>query len=139
MRNFRKEILFDVPTKQDIIEITPEVAEALEASGIKEGILLCNAMHVTSSVFVSNNEYGVNEDYTEWLNKLAPHSPVDLYNHNSTGAENADAFLKSKIMGREVTIAVSDGKLDLGKSEHVFYGEFDGQRRKRVLIKIIGE
>jgi len=139
MKSVRKEIWFDVPARQDIIEITQEIKEAVEVAGIREGFVLCNAMHVTSSIFVSNNEYGVNVDFMDWLNKLAPHDPVDFYNHNATGAENADAFLKSKIMGRGVTVAISDGALDLGVSEQIFYGEFDGLRRKRVLIKIIGE
>ena len=125
--------------KRAFVNITPQICKALADSGIREGILLCNAMHITASVFINDNEQGLYQDYDAWLEKLAPHEPVTQYLHNLAGEDNADAHLKRQIMGREVVIAVTGGQLDFGPWEQVFYGEFDGARRKRVLIKIIGE
>ena len=121
------------------VNITNQVRKALQDSGIREGLLLCNAMHITASVFINDNESGLHEDYEKWLEQLAPHEPLSAYRHNLSGEDNADAHLKRQIMGREVVVAVTDGKLDFGPWEQIFYGEFDGGRRKRVLIKIIGE
>ena len=139
MKSFRTELTFITARRREFINITPQIAKALEQSGIREGILLCNAMHITSSVFINDNESGLHEDMDVWLEKLAPHEPLSQYLHNRTGEDNADGHLKRQIMGREVVIAVTDGKLDFGPWEQVFYGEFDGRRKKRVLIKIIGE
>ncbi len=139
MKSYRKELVFNTRSKVEFINITPELTRALEESGIREGLLLCNAMHITASVFINDNEQGLHQDYTAWLEKLAPHEPVSAYLHNRTGEDNADGHLKRQIMGRETVIAVTNGKLDFGPWEQVFYGEFDGCRRKRVLIKIIGE
>ncbi len=139
MKSYRKELVFNTRNKVEFINITPELTRALEESGIREGLLLCNAMHITASVFINDNEQGLHQDYTAWLEKLAPHEPVSAYLHNRTGEDNADGHLKRQIMGRETVIAVTNGKLDFGPWEQVFYGEFDGCRRKRVLIKIIGE
>ena len=139
MKSYRKELVFNTRNKVEFINITPELTRALEESGIREGLLLCNAMHITASVFINDNEQGLHQDYTAWLEKLAPHEPVSAYLHNRTGEDNADGHLKRQIMGRETVIAVTNGKLDFGPWEQVFYGEFGGCRRKRVLIKIIGE
>lgn len=139
MKSFRKELVFNLPSRRGFVNITPEVQAALDASGIKEGFLLCNAMHITASVFINDDEAGLHADYERWLEQLAPHEPVSAYRHNLSGEDNGDAHLKRQVMGREVVIAVTKGKLDFGPWEQVFYGEFDGGRRKRVLIKIIGE
>jgi secondary thiamine-phosphate synthase enzyme len=139
MRSFRKEIWVNVPTRRAFINITPQVETALQESGIQEGLLLVNAMHITASVFINDDESGLQRDYDVWLEQLAPHEPLSRYRHNLTGEENADAHLKRQVMGREVVVAVTDGRLDFGPWEQIFYGEFDGQRRKRILVKIIGE
>jgi secondary thiamine-phosphate synthase enzyme len=139
MKSYRKEFWFNVPTRRAFINITPQVEECLRESGIKEGLILCNAMHITASVFINDDESGLHLDYEAWLEKLAPHAPVSQYHHNKTGEDNGDAHLKRQIMGREVVVAVTDGKMDFGPWEQIFYGEFDGRRRKRVLVKIIGE
>ena len=139
MKSYRKELCFNLPYRRGFLNITHEVEAALKESGIREGLVLCNAMHITASVFINDNEQGLHQDYTAWLEKLAPHEPVSAYLHNRTGEDNADGHLKRQIMGRETVIAVTNGKLDFGPWEQVFYGEFDGCRRKRVLIKIIGE
>jgi secondary thiamine-phosphate synthase enzyme len=138
MKSFRKELWFELPKRRQMVNITPQVEKCLKESGIKEGLLLCNAMHITSSVFINDDESGLHNDFERWLEKLAPEKPYNQYNHN-TYEDNADAHLKRTIMGREVVVAVSDGKLDFGPWEQIFYGEFDGKRRKRVLVKIIGE
>jgi secondary thiamine-phosphate synthase enzyme len=138
MKNYRKELWFDIATRRAFVNITPEVETCLKASGVKEGLLLCNAMHISASVFINDNEAGLHQDFEKWLEKLAPEKPHSQYAHN-TGEDNADAHLKRTIMGREVIVAVTDGKLDFGPWEQIFYGEFDGKRRKRVLVKIIGE
>jgi secondary thiamine-phosphate synthase enzyme len=139
MRSYRKELWFNIPARRAFINITPQVEECLRESGIRNGLLLCNAMHITASVFINDDESGLHLDYENWLEKLAPHEPVSQYHHNATGEDNGDAHLKRQIMGREVVVAVTDGKLDFGTWEQIFYGEFDGRRRKRVLVKIIGE
>lgn len=139
MKTYRKELWFNTKNRIEFINITGEVEKAIEESGIKEGIVLVNAMHITASVFINDDESGLHNDYKVWLEKLAPHAPINQYMHNRTGEDNADAHMKRQIMGREVVIAITDGKLDFGPWEQIFYGEFDGQRRKRVLIKIIGE
>jgi secondary thiamine-phosphate synthase enzyme len=138
VKSYRKELWFEVPTRRAFINITPKVEECLRESGIREGLLLCNAMHITASVFINDDESGLHHDYDVWLEKLAPHEPVSHYRHN-VGEDNADAHMKRQIMGREVVVAVTGGKLDFGTWERIFYGEFDGRRRKRVLVKIIGE
>lgn len=139
MKSYRKELWFNIPSRRGFVNITPQVEEALRESGIKEGLLLCNAMHITASVFINDDESGLHHDYEKWLERLAPHEPVNNYRHNDTGEDNADAHMKRQVMGREVVVAVTNGQLDLGTWEQIFYGEFDGRRRKRVLIKIIGE
>lgn len=139
MKSYRKELWFNVPTRRAFINITPQVEEALRESGITEGILLCNAMHITASVFINDDEPGLHQDYDAWLERLAPHEPVSQYMHNRTGEDNGDAHLKRQVMGREVVVAVTKGRLDFGPWEQIFYGEFDGRRKKRVLVKIIGE
>jgi secondary thiamine-phosphate synthase enzyme len=139
MKSYRKELWFNVPSRRGFVNITPEVEVALQDSGIREGFVLVNAMHITASVFINDDERGLHQDYEKWLETLAPHEPVDQYRHNDTGEDNADAHMKRQIMGREVVVAVTGGKLDFGPWEQIFYGEFDGRRRKRVLIKIIGE
>lgn len=139
MRSYRKELLFNAPTRRAYFNITPELQKCLSESGIKEGFLLCNAMHITASVFINDDESGLHHDFEKWLEGLAPEKPYSQYKHNNTGEDNADAHLKRSIMGREVVIAVTDGELDFGPWEQVFYGEFDGKRNKRVLVKIIGE
>lgn len=139
MRSYRKELWFDVPKRREFIHITPRVEECLKESGIREGFVLVNAMHITASVFINDNESGLHDDYERWLEELAPHEPISRYRHNLTGEDNGDAHLKRQIMGREVVVAITDGQLDFGPWERIFYGEFDGRRRKRVLVKIIGE
>lgn len=139
MKSYRKELWFNTKSRRDYINITAEVQQAVNESGIKEGLCLVNAMHISASVYINDDERGLLMDYDKWLEKLAPHEPVDQYRHNDTGEDNADAHLKRQIMGRDVTVAVTNGKLDFGPWEQIFYGEFDGRRKKRVLIKIIGE
>ncbi|MBN1665294.1 MAG: YjbQ family protein [Deltaproteobacteria bacterium] len=139
MKSFREELWFNVPKRRAFMNITPQVETCLRKSGIKEGLVLVNAMHITSSVFINDDESGLHQDYENWLEKLAPHEPVSLYQHNRTGEDNGDAHLKRQVMGREVVCAVTEGRLDFGPWEQIFYGEFDGQRKKRVLVKIIGE
>lgn len=139
MRSFRKELWFNVPNRRGFINITPEVQACLNESGIKEGLALVNAMHITASVFINDDESGLHQDYDRWLERIAPHEPNSQYLHNRTGEDNADAHLKRQVMGREVVVAVTNGRLDFGPWEQIFYGEFDGRRRKRVLVKIIGE
>jgi len=138
MKSYRKELWFNVPTRRGFINITPHVEECLKESGIKEGLVLVNAMHITASVFINDNESGLHHDFDVWLEKLAPHEPVSQYRHNN-GEDNADAHLKRQVMGREVIVAITNGRLDFGPWEQIFYGEFDGRRKKRVLVKIIGE
>jgi secondary thiamine-phosphate synthase enzyme len=139
MKSYRKELWFQAPTRRALINITSEVRQALQESGIQEGLCLVNAMHITASVFINDDESGLHHDYEVWLEELAPHAPIEQYRHNRTGEDNADAHLKRQIMGREVVVAVTKGRLDFGPWEQIFYGEFDGRRRKRVLVKIIGE
>lgn len=138
MKHYRKVLTLHVPTRRGFINLTPQVEACLAASGILNGLLLCNSMHITSSVFINDDEAGLHHDYDAWLERLAPHEPVAQYRHNGY-EDNADAHMKRQIMGREVVVAVTDGKLDFGTWEQIFYGEFDGRRDKRVLIKIIGE
>ena len=138
MKSYRKELWFNTNQRRELINITPAVEEVLDKSGIQEGFVLVNAMHITASVFINDDESGLHQDFEKWLEGLAPEKPYDQYNHN-TAEDNADAHLKRTIMGREVVVAVSEGKLDFGPWEQIFYGEFDGKRRKRVLVKIIGE
>lgn len=138
MKSYFKELTYNVPTRRALLNITSDVERCLEESGIQEGLLLCNAMHITASVFINDDEAGLHHDYEVWLEKLAPHAPVDQYRHNGY-EDNADAHMKRQIMGREVTIAITEGKLHFGTWEQIFYGEFDGRRAKRVLVKIIGE
>ena len=138
MKGYRKELWFNIPSRRAFINITPQVSECLKESGIREGLILINAMHITASVFINDDESGLHHDFDVWLEKLAPHAPVSQYQHNN-GEDNADAHLKRQLMGREVVVAVTDGKLDFGPWEQIFYGEFDGRRRKRALIKIVGE
>jgi secondary thiamine-phosphate synthase enzyme len=139
MKSYRKELWFEVPGRRGFINITPQVVEAVIASGVREGLVLVNAMHITASVFINDDESGLHRDYDKWLEKLAPHEPVSQYDHNKTGEDNADAHMKRQIMGREVVIAITNGRLDFGPWEQIFYGEFDGRRRKRALIKVIGD
>ncbi|KHK04547.1 secondary thiamine-phosphate synthase enzyme YjbQ [Desulfovibrio sp. TomC] len=138
MKSYRKELWFNVPSRRGFVNITQEVQDAIDASGIAEGLCLVNAMHITASVFINDDESGLHHDYEVWLEKLAPHEPVSGYRHN-VGEDNADAHMKRQIMGREVVVAVTEGRLDFGTWERIFYGEFDGRRKKRVLVKIIGE
>lgn len=139
MKSFRKELWFNLPSRRGFINITREVEDCLRESEIREGMALVNAMHITASVFINDDESGLHQDYETWLEQLAPHEPVSRYRHNRTGEDNGDAHLKRQIMGREVVVAVTGGKLDFGPWERIFYGEFDGRRKKRVLVKIIGE
>lgn len=139
MKSYRKEMWFNIPARVGFVNITPEVAEAITESGVTEGLALVNAMHITASVFINDDESGLHADYRRWLEELAPHEPINHYRHNDTGEDNADAHLKRQVMGREVVVAITDGELDFGPWEQIFYGEFDGRRKKRVLIKIIGE
>ncbi len=139
MKSYRKELWFNVPSRRGFVNISREVQKCLEDSGIREGLLLCNAMHITASVFINDDESGLHLDFERWLEEFAPHEPIGRYHHNQTGEDNGDAHLKRTIMGREVVVAVTGGQLDFGPWEQIFYGEFDGRRRKRVLVKIIGE
>src|SRR5512147_3005426 len=140
MKSYRKELWFQCARRRELVNITGRVEECLRRSGIREGLLLCNAMHITASVFINDDESGLHEDYKQWLEHLAPYDPSPTrYRHNRTGEDNADAHMKRQIMGREIVVAVTKGKLDFGPWERIFYGEFDGRRRKRVLVKIIGE
>ena len=132
-------LTMNVPSRRGFVNITPQVERVVEESGVKEGMVLVNAMHITASVFINDDEGGLHHDYEQWLERLAPHAPTDQYRHNDTGEDNADAHLKRQVMGREVVVAISGGKLDFGPWEQIFYGEFDGRRKKRVLVKIIGE
>lgn len=138
MKSFRKELWFDIKKRREFLNITPIIEECLKESSIKEGLLLCNAMHITASVFINDDESGLHQDFETWLQGLAPEKPYSQYHHNGY-EDNADAHLKRTIMGREVVVAITNGKLDFGPWEQIFYGEFDGKRKKRVLIKIIGE
>ena len=138
MKSYRKELWFETKTRRAFINVTPEVEECLKESGVREGLALVNAMHITASVFINDDESGLHEDFERWLEKLAPEKPHSQYAHNN-GEDNADAHLKRSLMGREVVVAVTDGRLDFGPWEQIFYGEFDGKRKKRVLVKIIGE
>ncbi len=138
MKSFRKELWFNTPTRRQLINITPDVEAFVAESGVKEGLVLVNAMHITSSVFINDDESGLHHDYEVWLEKLAPEKPYSQYKHNGF-EDNADAHLKRTVMGREVVVAITEGKLDFGPWEQIFYGEFDGKRRKRALMKIIGE
>ena len=139
MRSFRKELWFEILTRRAFINITQQVETAIAESGVKEGLCLVNAMHITASVYINDDERGLLSDYENWLEGLAPHEPVSHYRHNATGEDNADAHLKRQVMGREVVVAITEGELDFGPWEQIFYGEFDGKRKKRVLVKIIGE
>ena len=139
MKSYRKELWFNVPARRGFVNITPQVEACVRESGIQEGLGLVNAMHITASVFINDDEHGLHEDYERWLEELAPHEPIGQYHHNRTGEDNADAHLKRQVMGRVVTVAITKGRLDFGPWEQIFYGEFDGLRAKRVLVKIIGE
>ena len=139
MKFYRKELWFNIPTRRGFVNITPQVEGCLQESKTQEGIVLVCAMHITASVFINDDESGLHHDYEKWLEKLAPHEPIGQYRHNDTGEDNADAHMKRQIMGREVVVAVTNGQLDFGTWEQIFYGEFDGKRKKRVLVKIIGE
>jgi secondary thiamine-phosphate synthase enzyme len=139
MNSYRKELWFETPTRRALVNITRQVEDCLRESKVQEGLALVNAMHITASVFINDDENGLHQDYERWLEHLAPHEPVSQYLHNRTGEDNADAHLKRQVMGREVVVAITKGKLDFGPWEQIFYGEFDGRRRKRVLVKIIGE
>jgi secondary thiamine-phosphate synthase enzyme len=139
MKSYRKELWFDIPQRMAFVNITRDVAGCLKESGIREGLCLVNAMHITASVFINDDEGGLHQDYARWLEELAPHEPISRYLHNRTGEDNGDAHLKRQVMGREAIVAVTGGKFDFGPWEQIFYGEFDGRRRKRVLVKIIGE
>jgi secondary thiamine-phosphate synthase enzyme len=139
MKSHRQELWFNVPQRRGFINITPQVEKALAESGIREGLCLVNPMHITASVFINDDESGLHRDYERFLEEIAPHAPTSRYEHNKTGEDNGDAHIKRQIMGREVVVAVTEGRLDFGPWEQIFYGEFDGRRKKRVLIKIIGE
>ena len=139
MKSHRKELWFEVPNRVAFLNITPQVEQALRDSGVQEGLCLVNAMHISASVFINDDERGLHSDFGRWLEQLAPHEPLQQWRHNDTGEDNADAHLKRQIMGREVVVAITKGQLDFGPWEQIFYGEFDGRRRKRVLVKIIGE
>ena len=139
MKHLREELWFNTPHRRDYLNITSQVEELVRKSSVKNGFVLVNAMHITASVYINDNEPGLIQDYDEWLEQLAPHAPTSKYRHNRTGEDNADAHLKRQIMGREVVVAITDGALDFGPWEQIFYGEFDGRRKKRVLVKIIGE
>lgn len=139
MKTYRHELIFNLPTRRGFVNITGKVQDCIDESGVREGLVLCNSMHISSSIFINDHESGLMEDWERWLEKLAPEKPHDQYRHNDTGEDNADAHLKRTIMGREVVAAITAGRLDFGPWEQIFYGEFDGKRRKRVLVKIIGE
>ncbi len=139
MKSLTEYLTFKTKTRRAFVNITPNVEKLIKKSGIKEGLCLVNAMHITASVFINDNESGLHQDYEKWLEGLAPHSPIEQYRHNDTGEDNADAHMKRQVMGREVVVAITKGELDFGPWETIFYGEFDGRRNKRVLVKIIGE
>ncbi len=139
MKSYRKELWFNLPTRRGFVNITSQIESCLHESKVQEGLILVSAMHITASVFINDDESGLHHDYEQWLEKLAPHEPVSQYRHNDTGEDNADSHLKRQIMGREVVVAITNGKLDFGPWEQIFYGEFDGRRKKRALVKIIGE
>ena len=139
MKSYRKELWFDIPTRRALVNITRQVEACLRESEVQEGLALVNAMHITASVFINDDESGLHQDYEKWLERLAPHEPISQYLHNRTGEDNADAHMKRQVMGREVVVAITRGKLDFGPWEQIFYGEFDGRRKKRALVKIIGE
>jgi secondary thiamine-phosphate synthase enzyme len=139
VKSYRKELWFELPSRRGFVNITSQIDTCLRESSVVEGLVLVNAMHITASVFINDDESGLHHDYEKWLEQLAPHEPISQYRHNQTGEDNADAHMKRQIMGREVVVAITDGKLDFGPWEQIFYGEFDGRRRKRVLVKIIGE
>ncbi len=139
MKSYREELWFETADRRDYINITPRVEEALRRSEVREGLCLVNAMHISASVYINDDESGLIQDYDDFLERLVPHAPIDQYRHNDTGEDNADAHIKRQLMGREVVVAVTEGRLDFGPWEQIFYGEFDGRRRKRVLVKIIGE
>ena len=139
MKSYRKELWFEIPSRRGFVNITDQVNSCLRESGVSEGLVLVNAMHITASVFINDDEHGLHHDYEKWLEELAPHEPTSQYRHNQTGEDNADAHLKRQVMGREVVVAITQGRLDFGPWEQIFYGEFDGRRRKRVLVKIVGE
>lgn len=139
MKHLRKELWFNIPSRRGFVNITPEVESVIRDSGVSEGLVLVNAMHITASVFINDDESGLHSDYDKWLEQLAPHEPISRYRHNDTGEDNADAHMKRQIMGREVVVAITEGKLDFGPWEQIFYGEFDGRRKKRALVKVIGE
>jgi secondary thiamine-phosphate synthase enzyme len=139
MKSYRKELWFEIPARRGFVNITTQIETCLAESGIREGLALVNAMHITASVFINDDERGLHQDFEQWLESLAPHEPVSKYQHNRTGEDNADAHLKRQVMGREVVVAITNGKLDFGPWEQIFYGEFDGRRKKRVLVKLIGE
>lgn len=139
MQHFRKELWFNIPTRRAFVNITDQVSACIRESRVREGLVLVNAMHISASVFINDDESGLHHDFEVFLERLAPHEPISAYRHNDTGEDNADAHIKRQIMGRETVVAITEGKLDLGPWEQIFYGEFDGKRRKRVLVKIIGE
>lgn len=139
MKSVTEYLTYTVPSRRGFVNITPEVRKIIQKSGIKEGLCLVNAMHITASVFINDNESGLHQDYEKWLEEIAPHEPTSQYQHNNTGEDNADAHLKRQVMGREVVVAITKGQLDFGPWEQIFYGEFDGNRPKRVLVKVIGE
>lgn len=139
MKTYRKELWFHIPERMGFVNITDQIQACLNESSIQEGLLLVNAMHITASVFINDDEGGLHQDYKKWLEEIAPHGPIEQYRHNDTGEDNADAHIKRQIMGREVVVAITDGALDFGPWEQIFYGEFDGRRDKRVLVKIIGQ
>jgi secondary thiamine-phosphate synthase enzyme len=139
MKSATQYLTMNVPSRRGFVNLTPEVERAVRESGVRDGLVLVNAMHITASVFINDDEQGLHHDYEAWLERLAPHDPVRQYRHNDTGEDNADAHMKRQLMGREVVVAITGGKLDFGPWEQIFYGEFDGQRKKRVLIKVIGE
>ncbi len=139
MKHLREELWFNTPHRRDYVNITDKIQKLVHNSGVRNGLCLVNAMHITASVYINDAESGLIQDYDDWLEKLAPHEPIAQYRHNNTGEDNADAHLKRQVMGREVVVAITDGKLDFGPWEQIYYAEFDGRRRKRVLVKIIGE
>jgi len=139
MKSHTDYLTYDIPSRRGFVNITSEVRKIIQKSGIKEGLCLVNAMHITASVFINDNESGLHHDYEKWLEEIAPHEPISKYEHNRTGEDNADAHLKRQVMGREVVVAITKGQLDFGPWEQIFYGEFDGKRPKRVLVKVIGE
>ena len=139
VNSFTEYLTYNVPSRRGFVNITPDVRKIVQKSGVKEGLCLVNAMHITASVFINDNESGLHQDYEKWLEKIAPHEPTSKYEHNKTGEDNADAHLKRQVMGREVVVAITKGQLDFGPWEQIFYGEFDGNRSKRILVKVIGE